>query len=94
MLLVVQQVFIKALEFFHFKVLQASELGWTRDCSSCFTDKLLDANWNVLVDKVLHSLCFVEKNVDIFVDLVELALYLELLLHPVRFVLLGLLQVV
>lgn len=55
-LLVVEHVFVELFVFFHLVIQHALLLSLAGDGTDCLTDQLLDSDWNILVNKVLHGL--------------------------------------
>ena len=91
-LFIVYQVLVQSAELLHLKVLEALHLRLGHDGLHGLGDLLLDANWNVLVDKVLHLFQVILIRIDVSSDAVKFALNLLPLIMVGGLILLLLLE--
>ena len=60
MSLIVKDILIQLLILLHLVILHPLKLRLATDCTNSLADELLDADWNVLIYEVLHSLYLIK----------------------------------
>ena len=89
MVLIIQQIFIERLKFFHLVILKLLFHAMRSYILNSFSNLLLNPNRNILVDEVFHNFDLILFLVNILVDFIEWCLYLgPLLLEIALFLLL------